>query len=508
MSGTGLLHEAVAEQAAARPDAVALIDGDLRVDYRTLDAAAEAYALELLRLGVGPGDLVPVLLPRSARFAAAVLAVLKCGAGYAALDRRWPPERIRGAVRTLNAPVALTDDAFGADLGVPGWTPPQAVLDAARSGAVPGSRVRVPVGDDAVAMVFFTSGTTGEPKGVLSPHRATTRLLRPGTFADFGPGRVMPLAAPVPWDAFSMELWGSLATGGTAVVVREDMLFPDDLRDLVADAGVDTMWLTASLFNLFVEEDPGCFTGMRQVLTGGERLSPPHVGEFLTNHPEITLTNGYGPVESCVFVTTRAVRPEDCDLPGGVPIGVPVPGTGIRLLRGDESVPDGTSGEICVSGEGLAAGYLARPEATAAAFVTVEVDGVPERLYRTGDLGVRDADGVLHFLGRADRQIKIFGHRVEPAEIESAAARVPGVRAARVVPVPGADGAYERLALFCTAPGDGPAPDPELVRKTLAQALPHYMVPASVRLVDAFPTTANGKLDQAALLAALAATGR
>ncbi|MER6723212.1 amino acid adenylation domain-containing protein [Streptomyces halstedii] len=508
MSGHGLIHEAVAEQAAARPDAVALIDGDVRVDYRTLDAAAEAYAVELVRFGAGPGDLVPVLLPRSAQFAAAVLAVLKCGAGYAALDRRWPPDRIRGAVRALDAPVALTDGPVDAGLGVPEWMPPQTVLDEARAGAVPGSRerVRVPVGDDAVAMVFFTSGTTGEPKGVLSPHRATTRLLRQGTFADFGPGRVMPLAAPVPWDAFSMELWGSLATGGTGVVVRKDMLFPDDLRDLVADAGVDTTWLTASLFNLFVEEDPDCFTGMRQVLTGGERLSPPHVREFLATHPGITLTNGYGPVESCVFVTTRTVGPEDCDLPGGVPIGVPVPGTGIRLLRGDEPVPDGASGEICVSGEGLATGYLARPEATAAAFVTVEVDGVPERLYRTGDLGVRDASGVLHFLGRTDRQIKIFGHRVEPAEIESAAARVPGVRAARVVPVPGADGAYERLALFCTAPGDGPGP--EIIRKTLGQSLPHYMVPASVRLVDAFPTTANGKLDQAALLAGLAATGR
>jgi amino acid adenylation domain-containing protein len=505
VSGPGLIHEAVTARALARPDAIALIDGDMRVDYRTLDAAAETYAEHLAGLGVGPGDLVPVLLPRSARFVAAVLAVLKCGAGYAALDRRWPPDRIRGAVRTLGASVAVTDGTPGSGLGVPEWTPPESAL---RQSAAPGRRTRVPISDDAVAMVFFTSGTTGEPKGVLSPHRATTRLFARGTFAEFGPGRVIPLAAPVPWDAFALELWGSLTTGGTGVVVREDVLFPDDLRDLVAGAGVDTMWLTASMFNLFVDEDPDCFAGMRQVLTGGERLSPPHVREFLRTHPGITLVNGYGPVESCVFVSTRTVRAEDCDLPGGIPIGVPVPGTGIHLLRDGAPVPDGETGEICVCGSGLAAGYLARPEATAAAFVTVELDGVPRRLYRTGDLGVRDADGVLHFLGRADRQIKIFGHRVEPTEIESLAARVPGVRAARVVPVRGTDGAYERLALFCTTPGDGSGPDPDAVRESLARALPHYMVPASVRLVDAFPRTANGKLDQAALLAGLAPTGR
>ncbi|WP_328537495.1 amino acid adenylation domain-containing protein [Streptomyces sp. NBC_00344] len=501
---SGLIHTAVTAQAETRPDAVALIDGDVRVDYRTLDAVAETYAAHLAGLGIGPGDLVPVLLPRSARFVAAVLAVLKCGAAYAALDRRWPTDRIRGAIQTLDARVVVTEGDSGAGLGVPEWTPP----DFADIVPDPRGRTRVAVPDSAVAMVFLTSGTTGEPKGVLSPHRATTRLFGPGTFAEFGPGRVIPLAAPVPWDAFAMELWGSLTTGGTAVVVREDVLFPDDLRALIAGPGVDTMWLTASMFNLFVEEDPDCFAGMRQVLTGGERLSPPHVREFLDAHPEITLINGYGPVESCVFVTTRTVRPEDCDRPGGVPIGLPVPRTDIHLLQGGTPVPDGTSGEICVSGEGLAAGYLARPEATEAAFVTVDLDGQTLRLYRTGDLGVRDADGVLHFLGRADRQIKIFGHRVEPTEIESVAARVPGVRAAHVVPVRGADGSYERLALFCTALGDWPDPDPAIIRKALAGALPHYMVPATVRLVDAFPTTANGKLDQAALLARFTATGR
>jgi non-ribosomal peptide synthetase component F len=330
-------------------------------------------------------------------------------------------------------------------------------------------------------MVFFTSGTTGEPKGVLSPHRATTRLFRGGSFARFGPGRVMPVAAPVAWDAFALELWGMLTTGGTAVVFGEDMMVTEDLRELVAVDGVDTAWLPTTLFNFFVEEDISCFGGLRQLVIGGERLSPTHVRAFLDRHPSTTLVNGYGPVESCVFVTTRTVRPEDCDLPGGIPIGAPVPGSAVHLRQDSEQVPAGAVGEICVAGDGLAVGYLADPEATATAFITAVVDGVPTRLYRTGDLGIRAADGVLHFLGRADRQVKIFGHRVEPAELEVAATRIPGVRAARAVPVPGPDGGYEHLALFYTADLGDPPP-PRSVRRSLAASLPHYLVPPTVRL--------------------------
>lgn len=496
-AGTGTLHGAVAHQARLRPDAAALRHAGRTVSYAHLDAAADTYAAALRRLGVGPGHRVPVLLPRTPVLAAVLLAVLKCGAAYSGVDHRWPTERVRTVVRALDAPLMVTG-VPGADYGAPTWQPPAGGIEAAAAARTAPSGE--PVAPGAAATVFFTSGTTGTPKGVVSPHRATLRLFDGETFADFGPGRVAVQAAPVAWDAFSLELWGMLTTGGTTVFAEGDHLFPDTLRDLARTAGADTVWLTASLFNLFVDENPDCFTGLRQVLIGGERLSVPHVRAFTERHPLTVLMNGYGPVESCVFASTRRIRPADCDLPDGIPVGTPVPGTAVHLLDGTEPVADGEPGEICVAGEGLALGYLG-DAAGGDRFATVPCDGDPTPVYRTGDLARRDADGVLHYLGRGDRQVKIAGYRVEPTEIEAVARRDPGVRDCAVVPVHAPDGSCERLALFWTpAPG---ALGPATLHDTLAGVLPHYMVPATVRRTEALPLTANGKLDRAALLASL-----
>lgn len=411
-----------------------------------------------------------------------------------------------------------TDEDTGARTA---WSPPDEELtEAAVRAPDPGSApAPAPTVDGAApATVFFTSGTTGTPKGVLSPHRATTRLFGPDGFADFGPGRVMPQAAPVSWDAFTLELWSMLTTGGTVVLVDSDYFLPDDLAELVRSTGLDTIWLTAALFNLFVDEDPDCFTGLRQVFTGGERLSAPHIRSFLARHPGITLLNGYGPVECCVFVTTHRIRPADCEAEYGIPLGTAVPGTAIHILDGAREVPPGALGEICVSGEGLADGYLGNERATAESFATFDPGTGPLRIYRTGDLGRLDGDGVLHFHGRADRQIKIAGHRVEPAETEAAALRLPGIRECAVLPVAGGSGAFERLAMFYTEEPltrtrppveedrtgggtvGGGAAEPDAVRKALSAVLPRAQVPDQVRRIAAFPRTPNGKVDIAALL--------
>ncbi|MET4923315.1 amino acid adenylation domain-containing protein [Streptomyces sp. PSRA5] len=526
--GARLIHEAVARQARLRPDATALVHAGRRVSYRTLDRAAEAYAAELGRLGVGPGRPVPVLLPRSPQLVAVLLAVLKRGAAYAALDPKLPADRLRTVLGMLAPPVVVGPPPVeGAAPAVDAgdrtvWTPPAEELSEAAGRAPDADSApatfpppeRDAADGSAPATVFFTSGTTGTPKGVLSPHRATTRLFGPDSFADFGPGRVMPQAAPVSWDALTLELWSMLTTGGTVVLVDGDYFLPDDLAELVESTGLDTIWLTAALFNLFVDEDPGCFTGLRQVFTGGERLSAPHIRAFLARHPGITLLNGYGPVECCVFVTTHRIRPADCEAEYGIPLGTAVPGTAIHVLDGDHEVPPGALGEICVSGDGLADGYLGNERATAESFATFDPGTGPRRIYRTGDLGRLDSDGTLHFHGRADRQIKISGHRVEPAETEAAALRLPGIRECAVLPVAGESGAYERLALFYTAQpydgtgstgdpegaADGASPEPDTVRKSLAAVLPRAQVPDEVRRIRAFPRTPNGKIDSVALL--------
>ncbi|GAA2501648.1 amino acid adenylation domain-containing protein [Streptomyces gobitricini] len=517
-SRPSLIHEAVARHAARNPDAVALVDGDRRVSYAELDAAADAWAAELLVRGAGPGGFVPVVLARSATLVAALLGVLKTGAAYAALDPGWPVGRLRSVAGMLAPRVTVAAD--GRETWAEGaWCGPAAhgLLPGASSRAPATHRPagwrgpRPPVDGARPATVFFTSGTTGRPKAVVSGHRATLSLFD-GCFEPFtstGPRPpVMPQAAPVSWDGFTLEVWGPLVNGGTSVLLDGGYLLPGTLRALVEREGVDTVWLTASLFHLFVDEDPGCFEGTRHVLTGGERLSVSRVRAFLDRHPAVGLTNGYGPVETCVFTTARRVRRSDCDVPSGIPVGTPVPGRRVHILTGGRPAAPGTTGEICVSGDGIALGYLGDPELTARVFPTVAVDGVPTRMYRTGDLGFQDADGMVHFTGRADRQVKVRGHRVEPEEVEAVVRTVPGVADCAVVPVPGPSGGYERLALFYTAsPRADTPPPPRAVRRELAARLPRHLVPDLVRGPAELPLTANGKLDRSALLRSLGPLG-
>jgi D-alanine--poly(phosphoribitol) ligase subunit 1 len=532
-----VIHLAVARHAASRPEAPALVGASVRqpgspvrpVSYRVLIAAARAYAAQLARRGVRPGQVVPLLLPRSPQLVAVELGVLMCGAAYANLDVRWPADRHAAILDLIGPTLAVAQDA-----AVPGSAdtlrlPPEDLPDVAGRAAefVPST-----VDGTAPATVFFTSGTTGQPKGVVVPHRAVTRLFGPAGMPGFGPGHVMPQASPAPWDMYGFELWGQLTSGGCSVLVAEDHLLPERLRELVRAAGVDNLWLTSSLTNLFVDEDPECFRGLRTVLTGGERLSPKHMRAFLAAHPGIPLRNGYGPAENCMLTTTHPIRPADCDLAGGIPVGTAVPGTTVLVLAEDgQRCPVGESGEICIAGTGLALGYLGQPELTAQKFPTVPVGEQSIRIYRTGDVGFVDEYGVLHFRGRRDRQVKIGGHRIELGEIEVNARRLGGVRECVVLPLAGPDGSVARLALFYTVDGAGPdragsdgaapdragpdgaAPDragsdgagrgggadPLGVRAALAARLPAYLVPGVVRMLDRFPVTANGKVDSGAL---------
>ncbi|QWQ43013.1 AMP-binding protein [Streptomyces sp. YPW6] len=504
------LHGAVARWAARTPAATAVVHGAHRLSYAELDRAAGERAASLARRGVVAGDLVPVLLPRGAELIVSVLAVLKLGAAYALLDPAWPDGRIREVTDRLGARLIVTADPECARSGLPVWSPAGAAAEAPATVPVPAGRAaschpsaavagEVPlhppgpaggeVSSDAPACVFFTSGTTGRPKGVLSPHRATARLVRPDTFARFGPDTVIPLAAALPWDAFSLELWAALLSGGTSLVVDEPYLSGQALREVVAVHGADTVWLTSSLLNMVVDEDPDAFLGLAQVITGGERLSVPHVRAFVRRHPGIALINGYGPVESTVFATTHRITEADCDLPGGIPVGRPVPGTRIHVI----------DGEICVAGDGLALRYLGEPELTEAKFPRVRVDGEDVRVYRTGDLGRLDENGVLHYRGRADRQVKVRGHRVEPAEVERRIQELlPAVRDCRVVAHRNAAGNTEGLVAFCVPERPG---DPlSGAAATLAAELVAYQRPDAVLAVAGFPLTAQGKLDERALL--------
>ncbi|UNO39193.1 amino acid adenylation domain-containing protein [Streptomyces sp. MST-110588] len=501
------LHETVARTARARPGAPALIADRQVTTYAELDATADAWAADLAARGVRPGDFVPVLLPRSTELVTALLAVLKTGAAYALLDPAWPARRLHEVIQDLAPPLLVTGapaapfPASGAQGSTgprpPVWTPP------AKTATAPPHFRPVGVSGTDPACVFFTSGTTGRPKGVVSPHRATARLFPPDGpdgFVPFGAGTVMPLAAPVPWDAFSLELWAVLLHGGTSLIVQEPYLTPQFLREGVRRYGANTAWLTSSLFNMTVDEDVAAFDGLRHVVIGGERVSPAHAGRFLRRHPRTALINGYGPVESTVFATTHRITPADCAHPDGIPLGRPVARTQVYVLDGDRPCAVDEPGEICVAGDGLALRYLGDAALTDAKFVTVRVDGKDRRVYRTGDLGHWGADGLLRFRGRADRQVKIRGHRIEPAEVERQVVRLlPAVRDCRVLARRDAEGTAQELVAFCV-----PVRRQDPLRDALpalCDALVPYQRPAALVSVDAFPVTAQGKLDERALLA-------
>lgn len=472
------------------PERTAVRHGERDVSYAELSAASDTVAAALESAGVGPGCFVPVLLPRSPELFAVLLAVVKLGAAYAALDQRWPHDRLADIVRRLDAPLLVTEQ--GGDWPAPTWSLGADTAELAARGHTPGSHL---VGPDDASSVFFTSGSSGVPNGVVCAHRGTVRLFDDWAFAPRDSGVVMPQSLAATWDAFGLDSWGVLLSGGTIILLDGGTLeLARRTRELISAQGANTVFLPTAVFHMMVETDLDAFTGLRKVGTGGERLSSRHAARFLERHPDIALHNMYGPVESTIASTDRVVTPQDCQS-ADVPIGAPLPGTEVHVLDGERTCDVGEVGEICLAGDGLALGYLGDDELTKRRFVELGTAAGPRRLYRTSDLGFWSRDGAVHFVGRADTQLKIRGHRVEPHEIEVVAAQLPGVGRAVVVPVFDEDGTSVDTSLFFVLlPGAELAA--EDVRDELSRRLPGYLVPGRAHRLDDIPVLEDRKVDR------------
>ncbi|MCK7621809.1 non-ribosomal peptide synthetase [Streptomyces sp. RS10V-4] len=468
-----------ARQVRSAPERIAVRGEDAELTYRQLDRRSDHLARHLQDRGVRPGDVVALDADRRAATAVALLGILKAGAAYLALERRYPAERRRLILADSGAAVVLTRDD----------------LDAIAEGPAPEPVTTAP---DDVAYIAYTSGSTGAPKGVRVPHRAVLRLVVDADFLTLGPDDVVLQYAPVAFDASTLEIWGPLLNGARLDVAPERDLAIGELTKHISHFGITVLWLTAGLFQQVVEYGLDDLGGVRVLLAGGDVLSPPHVNQALAALPGLTLVNGYGPTENTTFTCCHTIT---APVEGAVPIGRPIRGTGVHLLDADlRPVPDGEVGELYATGDGLALGYLGNPEETTRAFLPDPFDDRPgARMYRTGDLVSRRPDGVLDYHGRADRQVKIRGFRIEPGEIEAALAARDDIAEAAVVAQPGPDGG-KRLVAFVTGRG-GVRPATLAVRRELGEVLPSYAVPSHLRVVDALPLTANGKVDRAALTA-------
>ncbi|MDI9886745.1 non-ribosomal peptide synthetase [Streptomyces sp. HNM0645] len=496
------VHGRFTVQARATPRAPALSCEGTVLTYEQLDAAADALAVRLRSLGAGPGHPVGVRLERSPELVVSLLAVLKTGGFHVALDPSEPAVRAAALLRDSGAGLLVTRSEAPAELLAEVKPVYVDSLDAAEppAGTDPALPTIPPGGERDPAYLAYTSGTTGEPKGVLVPHGAVLRLVQDSDVLPVGPGDVVLHLAPAAFDASTLELWAPLLNGARLAVFPAGEVTPERLAEVVEAEGVTAMWLTAGLFHLVAERPDPRLAGVRRLLAGGDVLSARHVDTMLAAFPGMTLVNGYGPTENttftCCHAMTGAVSPRPAH---PVPIGRPIPGTEVHLL--DErlrTVPDGTVGELYAGGMGVAHGYLGRPAVTAERFVPDPFSNSPgARLYRTGDLALRRADGVLEFHGRVDEQVKIRGFRVEPGEVEAALRALPDVGDSAVVARPRTTG-ERTLVAYLT--GGQPLHLPG-IRRALAERLPAHLVPGTFVQLDELPLGATGKVDRRALAA-------
>ena len=492
------LEQLFLDQVQKTPEAIALQAGAARITYSELNGWANAVAQQLADAGTKTGDLVGVYGDRSAEFVAAILGILKAGAAYVPLATDYPPERLRFMIEDTGVRVLLT------------LTPAPAAVSAGLKVVAIGNATRHPDSNSLVsrnsshahspAYVMFTSGSTGQPKGVVVPHRAVVRLVAGQDYIPFGPALNFLLLAPVSFDASTFEIWGALLHGGCCVVYTDKTLSFETLERVIQVGSISCLWLTSGLFNQIIDLRPTMLRTVKFVLTGGEALSITHVQKALQALPLTRLINGYGPTEGTTFTTTYEIpRGWDGANQPSVPIGRPLANTYCRILDSEmRPVPAGMIGEIYIGGDGLALGYHNRPELTHDRFIADPFEPLPgKHLYRTGDQARWLPDGNIEFVGRLDYQIKLRGFRIEPGEIETALARQPAIREAIVTTQDVAEGDTRLVAYITAQPGATIVPVD--VRARLQDILPDYMIPAGFIVLDRIPLTPNGKVDRAAL---------
>jgi amino acid adenylation domain-containing protein len=494
-------HRLFEEQVLRSPEAVALVYEGRQLTYAELNTAANRLAHALRDLGVGPNVLVGICIERSVEMVVGLLAILKAGGAYAPLDPVYPKERLAFMLADLQTPVLLCRNRAvtgglsqysGAVLPVDEWLQ----ITADQSPENPVSAVE----PDNLAYVLYTSGSTGQPKGVLIPHRALANYLTWCTVAySADQGRGSPVHTPIGFDLTITSLFPPLLTGRSAVLLREDPTL-EALTDALRAGDYGLVKLTPAhleaLSHKLSPEQSGLLT--RTFVIGGEALLGESLVYWRRQNPGVRLINEYGPTEAtvgcCVYEVPAGMVPASA-----VPIGRPIANVRLYVLdRNLQPVPIGVPGELYIAGDGLALGYHRRPELTAARFIKDPFSSEPDaRMYKTGDLVRYRPDGNLVFLGRLDDQVKIRGFRVELNEIEAALVGHPGIREAVVIATEGVPG--DRRLVAYVVPRQALTLAEQQVRGFLQQKLPDYMLPARFVFLDSLPLTSNGKVDRRAL---------
>ena len=491
------------EQVVRAPEQVAVVFEEEEISYGELNRRANQLAHRLRGLGVGPEVLVGVLLERSVEMVVGLLGILKAGGGYLPLDPSYPLERLSFMLEDAQAPVLLTQEQLLDSVPAAYWGAVLTFDQEQESLAEEPEEnpEREWLGREQLCYVAYTSGSTGQPKGVAVPQRAVVRLVKATNYAEFSAAERILQLAPLSFDAATLEVWGSLLNGGRLVVMSAGQPTLAELAQVIERQGVTMLWLTAGLFHQMVDEQLETLRGVRQVLAGGDVLSPGHVARLLEageGEAERWVINGYGPTENTTFSACYRMRAGE-ELSGrSVSIGVPITNTQVYVLDEEMAVvPVGVAGELYVGGAGLARGYLQQAEMTAERFVPHPYSSeAGARLYRTGDVVRYRRGGELEFVGRRDEQVKVRGFRIELGEIETILNEHPKV--ATSVVVTRAETGDKRLVAYVVANEQSATSVVEL-RSYLRERLPEYMMPQAFVMLEALPLNSNGKIDRRAL---------
>ncbi len=497
------LHQLFEEQVKRTPDSVAVIFEDQQLTYQELNTRSNQLAHYLRIKGVKPESLVGVCFERSPEMIVALLAILKAGGGYLPLDPSYPPERLSLILEQAETSSVLTQDSLVSRIPVTSACYCLDILDQLLLQESPEGLNNVSSPANA-AYVLFTSGSTGVPKGVLMEHRPLVNLLswQAENFGCQAGVRTLQFA-PLSFDVSFQEIFSTLCFGGTLVMIDElERRDPKELLGLLKEKSIERIFLPFVALQQLAEgalDDCAAVESLREVIAAGEQLQITRpIMELFNRLPNCRLHNQYGPTESHVVTSfPLASRPSDwSNLP---PIGRPIANTEIYLLdRHLNPVPVGVAGEIYIGGDGVARGYLNKPELTAEKFITHSFDGgTGKRLYKTGDLARYLPDGNIEFLGRMDEQVKIRGYRIELGEIEAVLGQHPAIREGVVLAREDSPGDKRLVAYIVAIPGCIPSTNE--LRSFLRQKLPEYMVPSIWMFLESLPLTASGKLNRQAL---------
>ncbi|MDE1462996.1 non-ribosomal peptide synthase/polyketide synthase [Spartinivicinus poritis] len=495
------IHRLFEQQAEKAPDAIAVMSEGQQLTYYQLNQQANQLAHFLQAQGVNAETIVGLCIDRSAEMLVSILAILKAGGAYLPLDPGYPQERLSYILDDSKPLLLITQSDLSSKL--PEYDGSLICIDTEWLKIKNYSDQNLPelTSINKLAYVIYTSGSTGKPKGTLVPHKGVVRLVNNNQVLSFLSSATVTLqAASIAFDAATFEIWGALLNAGQVVLYGEDTVDIQLLESTINQYQVNTVWLTAGLFDHFVQQSVTPLNSLRFLLAGGDVVSPESVYKLYQQHSHIQVINGYGPTENTTFTCCYPI-PRHFNQSQALPIGKPVGGTHLYVLNEMlDLLPVGAIGELYVGGDGLAKGYLNRPELTSKQFVPHPFSSDPNsRLYRTGDLVRWLPDGNLAFIGRADHQVKIRGFRIELGEIEALIATHAQVQEVAVIAREDQPGNKRLVAYIVAEPTTNFSILKNSLMKQLVTQLPEYMVPTVLVELTVMPLTTNGKVDRRAL---------